>query len=231
MKNNLLNPGIAAFLGLVLLGGISHAGVVEDDVKNAISILSRKQGSAYPIPTQELKEAKGVAVVDISKGGFVIGGTGGSGVVLLKVKKGLKGWVGITSWSAPIPVTFSGASFGAQIGGSNTKAIILLNSDAAVSKFTSPGKLGWMAEATGTAGADTERERAGGLLSDVDTKIYKQEEGLYGGAVFGGAALAINEKAIKQAYGPGIFLRDILEGKVKLPEYAVKLAELLDGKR
>jgi lipid-binding SYLF domain-containing protein len=200
-------------------------------VNNATGILSAKQGSAAPIPQAEIDAARGVAIVDITKGGLVFGGTGGSGVVLLKTKKGLSGLVGRESWGSPIPIGFSGGSFGAQIGGSNTKAIILLNSEAAVRKFTTPGKIGWSASATGTAGTDTVSEQEGGLLSDVDAKIYKETEGIYGGAVFGGTSLSINDKAIAEGYGAGTFVRDILENKVQTPAYTQPLIKLLEGKR
>lgn len=200
-------------------------------LQNATNILSAQQGSANPIPQKALDDAEGIAIVDISKGGLVFGGTGGDGVVLLHQKRGFKGIFGVRSWSAPIPVTFSGASFGAQIGGSNTKAIVLLNSPAAVEKFTNPGKIGWSASASGTAGSDTQREQQGGMLSDVDVKIYEQTQGLYAGAVFSGASIAINQKLLTQAYGANVYVRDIIEGKVNPPPSANRLIELLNGKR
>jgi len=219
-------------LALILaLGTATASASLDAMVQNATTILSNKQGSSAPIPQEELDQCQGVAIVDISKGGLVFGGTGGTGVVLLKQKQGIKGFFGMKSWSAPIPVTFSGGSFGAQIGGSNTKAIVLLNSPAAVSKFTNPGKIGWSASASGTAGQDTEREQKGGLLSDVDVKMYEQTQGLYAGAVFGGASLAIDQNSLTQAYGTNIYVRDILEGRVKTPASAERLVALLNGSR
>ena len=97
--------------------------------------------------------------------------------------------------------------------------------------FTNPGKLEWDAQAAGTAGSDASKEGEGGLLSDVDVKIYKADSGMYGGATFGGSTLRIQDDTIKAAYGPDIFVRDILEGKVKVPDYAEKLVNLLNGKR
>jgi lipid-binding SYLF domain-containing protein len=220
-------------VGMLAFSAVSslRAAALPDLVKQSVDILSARQGTTSPIPADELAKAKGVAITDITKGGFIIGGTGGDGVVLVKIKKGLSGAVGMTSWSAPIPVSFSGGSFGAQIGGSNTKAIILLNSDKAVQVFTHPGKLAWNAQADGTAGADTAKEGEGGLLSDVDVKMYKADSGVYGGATFGGSSLSIQDDTIKAAYGANIYVRDIIEGKVKVPEYAEKLTKLLDGKR
>lgn len=217
--------------GLFALACNIQAAVLPELVGNSQEILASRQGSAAPIPQDEIKAARGVAIIDVTKGGFIFGGVGGSGVVLAKIKTGLSGMVGMESWSAPIPIGFSGGSFGAQVGGSNTKAIVLLLSDNAVKRFTNPGKIGWSASASGTAGADTNAEKEGGLLSDVDVKIYQSTEGVYGGAVFGGASLSINDKAISEAYGQGKFVRDILEGKVASPTYAESLVKLLNGKR
>jgi|GEM_PF-413873 len=209
----------------------AQAASVPELVAQSYQILSTRQGSASPIAQGEFSAARGVAIIDITKGGLVFGGIGGDGVVLVKIKSGLSGMVGMESWSAPVPIGFSGGSFGAQIGGSKTQAIVILLSDNAVRRFTNPGKIGWSASAGGTAGADSKAEKEGGLLSDVDVKIYQSTEGLYGGAVFGGASLSINDKAIAESYGPGKFVRDILEGKVATPAYTESLVSLLNGKR
>ncbi len=213
---------------LPVVSGSLHADSVLNVTANAISIVEKKQGSVEPIPTEALKAAKGVAVLEITKAGLVFGGTGGDGVVVLK-QKGLLPWG--SQWSAPIPIGLGGGSFGAQIGFSTTRMIVLLNSDQAVRTFTNPGKLEWNAGASGTAGADTKTEQVGGLLSDLDVKIYKESGGLYGGATFGGGTIRIQDDRIKKAYGQDIFVRDIVSGKVKAPDYAERLYTLLNGKR
>jgi SH3 domain-containing YSC84-like protein 1 len=216
-------------LALVALSSASlQADSVMSVTSNATDILEKKQGSVEPIPAQALNEAKGVAILEITKAGLVFGGTGGDGIVVLK-QKGLLPWG--TKWSAPLPIGFGGGSFGAQIGFSTTRMIVLLNSDQAVKTFTNPGKLEWNAAASGTAGADTSTEQVGGLLSDVDVKIYKESGGLYGGATFGGGTIRIQDDRIKKAYGSDVFVRDIVSGKVKSPDYATRLYKLLNGKR
>jgi len=206
----------------------SNADSVRDVTENVTNILESKQGSVDPIPTSELKAAKGIAILDITKAGLVIGGTGGDGIVILKQKSALS-WG--SKWSAPIPVGFGGGSFGAQIGFTKTRMIVLLNSEQAVRAFTNPGKLAWNAGASGTAGTDTQTEQVGGMLSDLDVKIYKDSGGLYGGATFGGATLRIQDDRIKRAYGQEMFIRDIVNGKVAAPDYAKRLYALADGKR
>ena len=220
---------LTAALGFLTSTGFASS--IPELVDTATDTLANRQGSASPISTEEFKAAKGVAIINIIKAGFIIGGTGGEGVVLLRSKQGISGAFGVSSWSAPIPIILSGGSFGAQIGGTNTKTIVLLNSDQAVKIFTQPGKIAWDAKANGTAGGDSQSEQTGGLLSDQDVKMYQQTNGLYGGATFGGVSLAINDDAIKQSYGNNFFIRDIIEGRVKQPDYAKRLIDLLNGKR
>ena len=249
-------------------------------VQQSTDILSAKQTSLNPIPQLELLNAKGIAIVDITKGGFIVGGTGGFGIVLIKldnpslsafqpmpasatpatdpqtgetlpfistpsnpasspVPPPLPDPAPVTTpsvsipdsliWSAPIPISFSGGSFGAQIGGSNTKAIVLLNSDHALHVFTHSGQLKWGATASGTSGPDSASVGKGGSLTDQDVKVYKQSDGVYGGATVGGAALSLNDKFLHEAYGSQTSVSDLIAGKVPMPEYAKPLIRLLQG--
>jgi SH3 domain-containing YSC84-like protein 1 len=225
--NLLKRLSVAATL-LLMTALTVQADTVQGVTENALSILKKKQGSVDPIPLADLKKAQGVAILEVTKAGFVFGGAGGDGIVVLK-KKGMLSWG--SQWSAPLPIGFGGGSFGAQIGFSTTRMIVLLNSDQAVRTFTNPGKLEWNATASGTVGSDTEAEQMGGLLSDQDVKIYKESGGLYGGATFGGGTIRIQDDRIKKAYGKDVFVRDIVSGKVKAPEFATPLYTLLDGKR
>ncbi len=204
-----------------------------ETVKNATSILEARQGSANPIPLSALETARGVAIVDITKGGLVVGGAGGDGVVVLRVPQSLSGESPTMgrNWGAPIPVGFAGASFGAQVGGSNTKAIVLLNTPRAVRMFTSSGKLTWNASASGTAGAETKGEQANDTLSDYDVSIYRETDGLYGGAVLGGMSVHVQEDKMKAAYGGKVYVRDLMEGKVAISDYSRRLVAMLEGKR
>ena len=60
---------------------------------------------------EHLKEAKGILIVpSLLKAGFIFGGSGGSGVLIVNdAKKG--------QWSQPAFYTIGSVSFGLQIGG------------------------------------------------------------------------------------------------------------------
>lgn len=222
---------IALGLTVMIAGALAasaRANSVRETVGTATEILAKKQGSSEPIPEAALQKAKGVAIFGLTKAGLVIGGTGGDGVVMIRGKSKMPP---TTPWRAPIPMGLSGGSFGAQIGISTIHMIVLLNSDAAVELFTRAGKLAWNGTASGTAGKTSGTENEGGLLSDQDVTVYKETNGLFGGATIGGAALDVQGDRIQAAYGGGTSVRDILDGRAKVPDYAAHLYQLLDGKR
>ena len=221
------------FFALCLLALFTFAPAVvrADDlhqrIRTATHIVAERQGSVDPIPTELLAHARGVAIGTITKAGLGIGGQGGEGIVLLHYLGDAR-----PTWSAPVAFTTSGGTIGAQIGYTTIRYIIVLNSDAAVRMFTSPGKVAFDAQATGTAGADTAREgESTDQLRRHSMIIYKDTGGLYGGATLGGTSVQVDDDCNQEAYGDGIYVRDILSGKVPKPASAAHLYSLLDGIR
>ena len=66
-----------------------------------------------------LSNAKGLAFITIAKGGFIVAGRGGTGLVVARLEDG--------SWSAPSAIGSMGISWGLQIGGDCCDFIIVLN--------------------------------------------------------------------------------------------------------
>ncbi|MDR1305152.1 MAG: lipid-binding SYLF domain-containing protein [Verrucomicrobiales bacterium] len=191
-------------------------------VNTAIGILRVKQSSATPIPQQILADAKGVAIISVSQGGFIFGGRHGEGIIVTRTRGALG-----PSWSAPLAFSLSGGSFGAQIGYQTLHYVFVLNSDAAVRTFLSGGEVQWNAAAQGTAGPD----HAG---ADTDPAaraavyIYTQSDGVYGGATIGGTTLRTDNDINRVAYGDTP-LADLVAGQGVRPREAAKLYELLNG--
>ena len=76
------------------------------------------------IPRDLLRRAEAVAVFPgVLKGGFIVGGRRGSGVISRRVKSG---------WSAPAFFDLTGGSFGLQIGAASTDYILLFMNEEAV---------------------------------------------------------------------------------------------------
>ena len=215
-------------LALLLASSLSiRAADMEERIHNATRIVEKRQGSYDPIPAEILQNARGVAICTIIKGGIGIGGQGGEGIVLIRHLGG-----GAPVWRAPSAFNISGASLGAQLGFSSISYIIVLNTERAIGQFVGEGKMKWDATATGTAGSDTGVESQSTRdLERQDVLVYRDSGGIFGGATFGGSSIEVKNEINKEAYGEHIHVRDILEGKVPLPQSAQRLYELLDGKR
>src|SRR5258706_11867597 len=81
------------------------------------------------IPHDLLDRAEAVAVFpSVWKGGFIVGGRGGSGVISRRVADG---------WSAPAFFDLGGGSIGLQIGASSTDFILLFMNQNAVDSLLS----------------------------------------------------------------------------------------------
>jgi lipid-binding SYLF domain-containing protein len=220
----LLSTSLALLLASTLF---VRAADMEERIHNATKIVEQRQGSDDPIPAEILQNAKGVAICTILKGGIGIGGQGGEGIVLIR-HMGHSGPV----WRAPSAFNISGASLGAQFGFSSISYIIVLNTERAIGQFIGEGKMKWDATATGTAGADTGVESQSTRdLERQDVLVYRDSGGIFGGATFGGSSIEVKNEINQEAYGEHTHVRDILEGRVTVPQSAQRLYNLLDGKR
>jgi lipid-binding SYLF domain-containing protein len=200
---------------------------IDQRISDATAMLEKKQGSLSPIPQELLTNARGIAFATITKGGLGIGGLGGEGIVFLH-----KPSTPAPSWSAPSAFNISGGSVGAQIGFSQIRYILILNTDAAVRQFAGEGKMKWDATAMGTAGSDTSIETASTHeLSEQAVIVYRDSGGIFGGATLGGTTIETKNSVNQDAYGDRIFVRDIFEGRVAPPRAAERLYQLLNGQR
>jgi lipid-binding SYLF domain-containing protein len=212
---------------IVLAPFTAFADDIDERISDATAMLEKKQGSLSPIPQELLTHARGIAFAIITKGGLGIGGMGGEGIVFLH-----KPATPPPSWSAPSAFNISGGSIGAQIGFSQIRYILILNTDAAVRQFTGEGKMKWDATAMGTAGSDTSIETASTHeLSERAVIVYRDSGGIFGGATLGGSTIETKNSVNQDAYGPHIFVRDIFDGRVPPPSAAERLYQLLNGQR
>ncbi len=75
------------------------------------------------IPRGLLDKAEAIAVFEVVKAGFIVGGRGGHGVISRRVRGG---------WSAPAFFNLGGGSIGLQIGASKTDVILLFMNTGAL---------------------------------------------------------------------------------------------------
>jgi lipid-binding SYLF domain-containing protein len=190
---------------------VTKARFVIEELKNAPD-----SGAAYDLITQ----SAGVAIIPaMLKGGFVVAGSYGKGVVVAR-KEG--------KWSGPSFVYIGAGSVGFQIGVQVTDLILVVIGQNTMDSFLKSNfKLGADAAiAIGPVGAQataaTEILLKGGIYS------YSRAKGLFAGVSVEGAGLGtefdLNRAYFQTTSNP----KDILYGEVETPESGKKLFEALD---
>ena len=210
---------IAAAVIMSLAAPVAHAASDEQNqVDNAATII--KQFKSIPekaIPNYVLKNAKGVAIITVAKGGFVFSGKIGRGVVLARTSAG---------WSGPSFVRTGGAGFGAQIGGEVTDYVLVLNTRAAVKAFAEKNNVKLGGEVSAAAGP-VGRTAAGDITIKAAVYTYSRSKGLFAGASLEGAVINTNEVSNEDYYGHAVTALTILNGKVAAPAGAARLIRAL----
>jgi lipid-binding SYLF domain-containing protein len=168
-----------------------------------------------------MKDAKGVFVSpQVLKGAFVFGASGGSGVFLVRDKKG-------RGWSGPAFYTVGEASFGFQIGGQASEVVLLAMTERGVTALlASSVKLGGdVGVAVGPLGAGVDASTAN-LSADIVS--FSRSKGLYGGVSLEGAVVATRDGLNEAYYGKKVTPTEILIQKMVRNPQADGLVESLN---
>jgi lipid-binding SYLF domain-containing protein len=174
------------------------------------------------IPTQLLSKAYGIAIFpSVVKGGFIIGGRFGRGIILHHDKK-------TNSWSTPSFYTIAGGSWGLQIGGQITDLVLIITSERGI-KGLLKDKFTIGADASATAGPiGRNAEAATDLLLKTSILSYSRSRGLFIGVALDGAMLMPDKEANKIYYGREATTEDILlDNKVRPTKKALELIEVI----
>lgn len=143
-------------------------------------------------PVRDLiKKAKGVYVApEVLRGAFIVGASGGSGVLLIRDAKG--------QWHGPAFYTIGEASFGLQAGADKSEVMLLVMSDRGVSSMLASSiKLGADASvAAGPVGAGAAAETAN---VSADILSFSRQKGLYAGVSLDGAVMSKRD-GLNEAY-------------------------------
>lgn len=172
------------------------------------------------IPLSLIKECYGIIFMRQFKGGFLLAGKGGEGIVIARDREKRK-------WSAPGFIASVQVSFGWQIGAKMTDLILLvMNEDGLKMLTTSKVKIGGD---IGVAAGPVGREFEGKVSPGAGILAYGRSKGVFGGLSLEGGAIFSDDKANEEFYGKkGLKLNDIIfKGKVSMPKEAEKLIKLL----
>jgi len=205
---------IVASPGAMAAGEEDAQGIV-DKARVALGELMRDGN--YKWMRDHLKDAKGVLIYpQVLKAGFILGGSGGTGVLLSRDAK-------TGEWSNPAFYTLGSVSYGLQIGGEAAEVVVLVMSQKGMdSLLTSKFKLGGDASiALGPVG--------GGAKGDVtaDFLSFSKSKGLYAGLNLDGSYIDVRESLNKAYYGKAVTPADIIVKQSVGNKGAVPLREAL----
>jgi lipid-binding SYLF domain-containing protein len=163
------------------------------------------------IPQQLLDKAECIAVFpSVKKGGFIVGGQFGKGLISCRRAAG--------SWGSPAFFTIGGGSFGLQIGGQAVDLVLLIMNEQGVEGLLKDKfEIGAGAAASaGPVGRNTHASTD--LLMKAQILSYSRSRGLFAGLELKGAVIAQDKEANEDVYGKAISARDILvEARVRTP--------------
>ena len=172
------------------------------------------------IPLSLIKECYGVVFLRQFKGGFLLGGKGGEGIIIARDRE--KG-----EWSPPGFVGTVEISFGWQIGAQITDLILLIMNEKGLNMLLNTKvKLGGD---IGVSAGPIGRNFEGKVSLGSAILAYGISRGVFGGIAVEGGVLFSDDKANEEFYGEkGIKLKDIIiKKKVAIPKEAEKLIKLL----
>ncbi|MGI6442676.1 MAG: lipid-binding SYLF domain-containing protein [Synergistaceae bacterium] len=145
-----------------------------------------------------IKSGRGVAIFPaVTKGGLIVGGQTGEGVVFIRNKNG--------TWSGPAFMGISGASFGLQIGVQSVGLVLVITNEEGLRAFTGGNsfKLGaGVSVAAGPVGRNALAATDGRAKASIYS--YSVSKGLYAGISLDGSVINQNRDANKAYWGRAI---------------------------
>ena len=165
---------------------------------------------------RNVNQARGIFIVpQMLRGGFIVGGSGGRGVLLAQDPATAK-------WSSPAFYSIGSLSLGFQAGADASEIILLIMTDRGLNAMLSTDyKIGAdVAVAAGPVGASAKAQTA-------DILAFGRSQGVYGGVSIEGAAITPLDEWNRQYYGNAVQLYDILISQKANNKQADRLRQLL----
>ena len=197
---------------------VSPYNAMQADVDQAVAIIERfEEIPESAIPPAVMRAARGLAILTVTKAGFIGSVRGGTGVVVQRVGNG---------WSGPSAIGTGGLGVGFQAGAQVSEFVIVLNTPAAVDAFAKQGNVtlgGNLSVAAGPVGRSA--EASVGLQAAVYS--YSRTQGLFAGVSLEGTGIGTRDEVNEAYYGKPVYADEILSGQVQPPAGARALSEVL----
>ena len=147
-----------------------------------------------------LNDAKGILVYpQVLKGGFILGGSGGTGVLVVKDEK-------TGGWGQPAFYTIGSVTFGLQIGGEASQIVVMAMSQKAIdSLLSSSFKFGGdVSVALGPVGGGAKENITADFIS------FAKSKGLYAGINLEGSVVNVRDSLNNAYYDKKVTPVDII---------------------
>jgi SH3 domain-containing YSC84-like protein 1 len=180
---------VLALCWLLVANGLMAQSREDLTVQAATGVLDEIMAiPASSIPKSMLSDAHGIVVIpNMVKGGFVLGGRHGRGVLLVRAPN--------KTWHAPVFVSMTGGSIGWQVGVQTTDVILVFKTQQSVQGILN-GKFTIGADAAAAAGP-VGRQAAAATDGKLKAEIYSysRSRGLFVGVSIDGSVLQMDQIA------------------------------------
>ncbi len=148
---------------------------------------------------EQLSKARAVFIAPSQwKGGLLLGGAGGAGVLLVRDKI-------MGHWSEVAFYTLGSGTFGLQVGLQKSELVLLVMTERGADAFLSTSfQLG------GNVGFAVGPKGKGEGAANADVLVYQRSRGAFAGAVFEGAVVAVRQNLNHAYYAEEVSPSDIL---------------------
>jgi len=174
-------------------------------VQKSLTVLTEVQAMPdLQVPDWLLDRAEGIAILpEVVKAGALIGGSGGTGVLLVRHQDG--------SWSNPVFIGIGAGSFGWQFGVQAADVVLVFTTRKSIEGIAD-GKITLGGDASAVAGpVGRTASAATSVTFDAEIYSYSRSKGLFAGVSLEGSVLFIRDNANGRFYGrPGIVASDIV---------------------
>jgi SH3 domain-containing YSC84-like protein 1 len=181
---------------------------LEGTIHGAEKVLSDlRQDKAFGNAKQLLRTARGVMIVpQLLKGGFIVGGEGGQGVIMVRTSNG---------WSQPGFYVIGSASFGLQLGAEAAELVMFFMTEKGLQGVLQDQfKIGAQAGiSVVTLGSNV--QGAVGGVSPPDIVVWASASGLYAGLTIEGSVIRSEPNKDSQFYGRHVTTREVLYGTLE----------------
>jgi lipid-binding SYLF domain-containing protein len=205
----------------ILLMSATEAGKETERVQNSAKVLRDFAKMKESIPAELFQQAEGIIIIPkMINAGFAIGGKRGKGVAVVKTNG---------TWSNPTFVTFTGGSFGFQIGVQSVDLVLVFKHKSTLTEmqkgdFTIGGDVSVAAGPVGrssTAATD--------YKLDAEVYSYSRSKGLFAGLSVNGSNISVDKSANARFYGDDTTSQDIFAATKSSSSAVADLRSVLSG--